>query len=203
VFLEGGRHVRRPDTRIIARYRRALADDVDPGGRGAGLRSEAPAGVISSAALVGQERSDRLSSSPASPSSFTSVAADGLRRLASNWVARRRGRSSHALGRSPGIGWTGSTAAGTCASGGCATARGRRFHLRLGLLGAGDPTTSAGSMTRPTSSSLSGEMTSAAWCFEGWGTSGTTQRRERAYVPGLARTHGARPRPAVQALHRG
>jgi ABC-type polysaccharide/polyol phosphate transport system ATPase subunit len=62
VLLDSGRVAFDGGTReAVARYRRALADDVDPAERGAGLREWGSGEVtISSAALVGQEGADRL-----------------------------------------------------------------------------------------------------------------------------------------------
>jgi hypothetical protein len=62
VLLESGRVAFDGGTReAVARYRRALADDIDPAERGAGLREWGSGeATISSAVLVGQEGADRL-----------------------------------------------------------------------------------------------------------------------------------------------
>jgi ABC-type polysaccharide/polyol phosphate transport system ATPase subunit len=62
VLLEAGRVAFDGPTRAaIARYRRALADEIDPAERGAGLREWGSGeATIASAALVGQEGAERL-----------------------------------------------------------------------------------------------------------------------------------------------
>ena len=62
VFLDGGRVAFDGATReAVVRYRRALADDANPAERGVGLREWGSGEAsIASAALVGQEGSDRL-----------------------------------------------------------------------------------------------------------------------------------------------
>jgi hypothetical protein len=62
VFLDAGRVAFDGPTReAVTRYRRALADDANPAERGAGLREWGSGeAAIDSAALVGEEGSDRL-----------------------------------------------------------------------------------------------------------------------------------------------
>jgi hypothetical protein len=62
VLLDAGRVAFDGPTRdAVARYRRALADETDPAERGAGLREWGSGeATIASAALVGEEGSDRL-----------------------------------------------------------------------------------------------------------------------------------------------
>ena len=82
VLLEGGRVAFDGGTReAVARYRRALADEVDPAERGAGLREWGSGeATIGSAAVVGPEGSERLQFLSGEPFSLrVAVAAtDGL-----------------------------------------------------------------------------------------------------------------------------
>ena len=139
VFLEGG-HVAfdGPTREAVARYRRALADDVDPAERGAGLREWGSGEAsISAAALVRQEGSDRLQFLSGEPFELRlSVAADGLppprlqlelRDDAGTLVA------AHGVDLRS-IGWTSSNGSRDVRfhMGALPLADGR-FHLRLGL----------------------------------------------------------------------
>ncbi len=81
VFLEGGRVAFDGSTReAVTRYRRALAGDADPVERGVGLREWGSGEAsIASAALVGEEGSDRLQFLSGEPFELrVGVAADGV-----------------------------------------------------------------------------------------------------------------------------
>ncbi|HYI73731.1 MAG TPA: ABC transporter ATP-binding protein [Gaiellaceae bacterium] len=81
VFLDGGRVAFDGPTReAVARYRRVLADDVDPAERGVGLREWGSGEAsIASASLVGTEGSDRLQFLSGEPFELrVGVAADGV-----------------------------------------------------------------------------------------------------------------------------
>ena len=81
VFLDGGRVAFDGPTReAVARYRRVLADDVDPAERGLGLREWGSGEAsIASASLVGTEGSDRLQFLSGEPFELrVGVAADGV-----------------------------------------------------------------------------------------------------------------------------
>jgi ABC-type polysaccharide/polyol phosphate transport system ATPase subunit len=82
VFLEQG-HVAfdGPTREAVARYRRALADEIDPAERGAGLREWGSGeATIASAALLGSEREERLQFLSGEPFSVRVVlaSADGV-----------------------------------------------------------------------------------------------------------------------------
>ena len=140
VFLEGGRVAFDGPTReAVARYRRALADDADPAERGVGLREWGSGEAsIASAALVGQEGSDRLQFLSGEPFELrVSVEANGvppprlqleLRDDAGALVA------GHAVDLR-GLGWAGGNGARDVRFriGALPLADGR-FHLRLGLM---------------------------------------------------------------------
>jgi ABC-type polysaccharide/polyol phosphate transport system ATPase subunit len=139
VFLEGGRVAFDGPTReAVVRYRRALADDADPAERGVGLREWGSGEAsIASAALVGQEGSDRLQFLSGEPFELrVSVEANGvppprlqleLRDDAGALVA------GHAVDLR-GLGWAGGNGARDVRFriGALPLADGR-FHLRLGL----------------------------------------------------------------------
>ena len=81
VFLDAGRVAFDGPTReAVARYRRVLADDVDPAERGVGLREWGSGEAsIASASLVGTEGSDRLQFLSGEPFELrVGVAADGV-----------------------------------------------------------------------------------------------------------------------------
>ena len=140
VFLEGGRVAFDGPTReAVARYRRALADDADPAERGVGLREWGSGEAsIASAALVGQEGSDRLQFLSGEPFELrVSVEANGvppprlqleLRDDAGALVA------GHGVDLR-GLGWAGGNGARDVRFriGALPLADGR-FHLRLGLM---------------------------------------------------------------------
>ena len=139
VFLDGGRVAFDGPTReAVVRYRRALADDADPAERGVGLREWGSGEAsIASAALVGQEGSDRLQFLSGEPFELrVSVEANGvppprlqleLRDDAGALVA------GHGVDLR-GLGWAGGNGARDVRFriGALPLADGR-FHLRLGL----------------------------------------------------------------------
>jgi ABC-type polysaccharide/polyol phosphate transport system ATPase subunit len=139
VFLDGGRVAFDGPTReAIVRYRRALADDANPAEPGVGLREWGSGEAsIASAALVGQEGSDRLQFLSGEPFELrVSVEANGvpppqlqleLRDDAGILVA------GHAVDLR-GLGWAGGNGARDVRFriGALPLADGR-FHLRLGL----------------------------------------------------------------------
>ena len=139
VFLDGGRVAFDGPTReAVVRYRRALAGDANPAERGVGLREWGSGEAsIASAALVGQEGSDRLQFLSGEPFELrVSVEANGvppprlqleLRDDAGGLVA------GHAVDLR-GLGWAGGNAARDVRFriGALPLADGR-FHLRLGL----------------------------------------------------------------------
>ncbi len=139
VFLDGGRVAFDGPTReAVVRYRRALADDANPAERGVGLREWGSGEAsIASAALVGQEGSDRLQFLSGEPFELrVSVEANGvppprlqleLRDDAGALVA------GHAVDLR-GLGWAGGNGARDVRFriGALPLADGR-FHLRLGL----------------------------------------------------------------------
>ena len=139
VFLDGGRVAFDGRTReAVVRYRRALADDANPAERGVGLREWGSGEAsIASAALVGQEGSDRLQFLSGEPFELrVSVEANGvppprlqleLRDDAGGLVA------GHAVDLR-GLGWAGGNGArDVCFRIGQLPLADGRFHLRLGL----------------------------------------------------------------------
>jgi ABC-type polysaccharide/polyol phosphate transport system ATPase subunit len=128
-----------PTREAITRYRRALADDIDPAERGAGLREWGSGeATIASATLVGQEGAERLQFLSGEPFvlRIAVVAADGvppprlqleLRDDAGTLVAG----DAVDLGR---LGWAGRNGErGIRFEIGELPLAGGRFHLRLGL----------------------------------------------------------------------
>ncbi len=139
VFLDGGRVAFDGRTReAVVRYRRALADDANPAELGVGLREWGSGEAsIASAALVGQEGSDRLQFLSGEPFELrVSVEANGvppprlqleLRDDAGGLVA------GHAVDLR-GLGWAGGNGArDVCFRIGQLPLADGRFHLRLGL----------------------------------------------------------------------